>query len=125
MRELVGTRVTQGADAGIFVCLGVASAEMDRIASADGILSTEFGEFSRCQIISVEQIFAKRPVDLPLILQSAAIAEEARKARTKAPKAPSPEKLRKQPSFRLPIIGGKRDPKQKSLDMGEPPFAAS
>ena len=122
VRELIGTRVTQGANAGIFVCLGEPSDEMTRMADSDGLINTEFGQFPRCQIVSIREIFARRPVDLPLILPAAAIVEEARKAsaKTKKPKIPSSEKLRKQPSFRLPIPGGKQSPEQKPLDLKEP-----
>jgi DNA modification methylase len=121
VRELIGTRVTQGADAGVFVCLGQATPDMERAASNDGFVTTDFGQFPRCQIISVEEIFARRAVDLPLILPAAAVAEEARKQqRPRTRRVPPAEQLRRQPSLRLPITGGRRAPDQKPLDLDEP-----
>jgi hypothetical protein len=121
IRELIGTTVTQGAQAGIFVCVGSVTADMEKAAASAGFVETPFGRFPRCQIVGLEGLFEKRPIDLPLISPAAAIEEEARQQRAqKRPKVPAAEKLRKQPSFRLPIAGGRATPQQSPLALDEP-----
>jgi hypothetical protein len=122
VRELIGTRVSEGADAAIFVCVGKVTADMERAAAADKVFETPFGVFPRCQIISVERLFERKPVDLPLILQAASITEEAKvtKKKARAPKRPTAEELRREPQMRFPIKGGRAKDQQAPLPLSEP-----
>jgi hypothetical protein len=121
VREVVGTRVLEGAEASVFVCVGKATPEMERAASDDGFVQTEFGRFPRCQIVSVEKLFEQRPVNFPLIIPAAAIAQEAKRQRVRPPPRPrAAEELRRQPEFPPMAIRGGRRREQQSLPLDEP-----
>ena len=127
VRELVGTRVSQEADAAIFVCVGKVSAEMERAAADDGFLQTTFGRFPRCQIVSVEKLFEQRPVDFPLIIPAGAVAQEAKRQTLPSHRErPTPEALRREPELPpMTISGGKATRrKQPPLPLDEPFLSA-
>jgi DNA modification methylase len=126
VRELIGTRVIHGADAAVLICVDEPTEEMKKAAVSDGVLDTEFGRFERCQIVSAERLFDRRPLDLPLILNQTAVADASRKSAVKKrPKVPTAEKLRRQPSFKLPIKGGKAKEAQRDLPLSEPLLVSS
>lgn len=120
VRDLIGTRATEKADAAVFICLD-RTPELERQAKKDESFETEFGRFPRCQVLGVEQLFDKHPLDLPLILATdTAIEGEEKKSRPRKPKKVSPEELRKAPQMPLPIPGGKAAKAQPPLPLAEP-----
>jgi len=108
IRELHGTVGQEGADVGIFVCLETPSRDMKLAATAAGFVDLEGRKVPKIQIVTINDLFTSaRPVDLPPIYTTSTVLDAVKRAAPRSSKRPKPEELRKSPSLKLPIPGGK------------------
>lgn len=67
VRELIQVVNREKAKIGILITLAEPTAPMKKEAIAEGFYKTEYGEFPRLQILTIEQLFAGRRPDMPWI----------------------------------------------------------
>lgn len=121
VRELRGTIEREGADLGIFVCLDRPTREMRREAATAGVVDIHGDKVPRLRIVTVAELVQGKDIKIKLSLNSISAAVEAKEEeRRKKPKAQKPEKLRREPQMKLPIVGGKSKAAQQDLALGEP-----
>jgi site-specific DNA-methyltransferase (adenine-specific) len=115
--KLHGVMHARMADIGILVCLAQPTDPMKKEVVNAGKVSFEDEEYPRIQILTVDEIFAKKRLRLPPLYKDLPDSSEGR-----APIAPviSPEELRRSPRLKLPIPGGKSISKQGALPIEEP-----
>ena len=125
VRDLKGTREREGADLAVFVTLETPTSEMRREAAAGGILPDSGPEPTpRIQIMTVADLLNGVKPRRPPVYDTISAAAAGRKAaRARMPKVPTPEEIRQQPRFKLPIAGGLAD-QQGVLPIKEPTSAA-
>jgi hypothetical protein len=120
IRDLIGTVHSQRAKFGVFITLHEPTAAMLKAArEADPV---EAGGKLRpgIQICTIKQLLSGHKPNLPPVFDIISAASAARRAGSRQPLPPTPEEIRKSPSFKLPIAGGKKKPVQESLPMDEP-----
>jgi site-specific DNA-methyltransferase (adenine-specific) len=89
-------------------------------ANLAGRIDLPGGNRSRIQIVTVADLLSGPNVGILTELNTVTAAQEAKKAHTKKRKRkPTPEEIRKSPSLKLPIPGGKKA-QQNELPMEEP-----
>lgn len=121
VRDLLGTIETRGAKYGVMVTLNNPTSAMEKAAREAGSIESAGKLRPRIQIRTIEQLFDGRKPDLPPTHDIISATAAARRAGRKAPvKEPTPEEIRKSPSFKLPIKGGKTKKDQPSLPLDEP-----
>jgi DNA modification methylase len=121
IRELHGTIRQEGADAGVFICLDPPSRDMSRAAAAAGFVNFGGHQYPRIQIVTIDDLFSgRRTVDLPPSYTTSTVLDAVRKAAPKPPRLIKPEDMRRQPSLKLPLVGGKGSDRsgQYALDVG-------
>jgi hypothetical protein len=72
------------------------------------------------QICTIKQLLMGHKLNLPPVFDIISATSAARRAGSRQPQPPTPDEIRKSPSFKLPIAGGKKKPVQESLPMDEP-----
>jgi site-specific DNA-methyltransferase (adenine-specific) len=120
VRDLIGTVHSQRAKFGVFITLHEPTAAMLKAArEADPV---EAGGKLRpgIQICTIKQLLSGHKPNLPPVFDIISAASAARRAGSRQPLPPTPDEIRKSPSFKLPITGGKKKPVQESLPMDEP-----
>jgi adenine specific DNA methylase Mod len=124
IRDLKGTREGEEAEMAIFVSLEEPSAEMTAAAASGGFLPDSGDDPTpRIQMLTVRELLAgKKPRIPPLYDTLTATAAGRVAARVRPPKVPTPEEIRRQPGFKLPIRGGRAQ--QKPLPIEEPVLVA-
>lgn len=127
VRDLKGTREGEGADMALFVCLESPTPEMKAAAATAGFLPGEGDEepTPRVQILTIQELLTgKRPRLPPLYDTQTAAAAGRAAARARKPKIPTPDEIRRQPGFKLPLPGGKGTQSQPPLALPEPLLTA-
>lgn len=98
--ELCGVREREGADMGLFVCLGKPTKEMRINAAAAGLID---GQYPRIQILTIEDLLAGKRPRLPPVYDTITVARAGRTAARG--KQPAPVE-RRQRNLLLPLTGG-------------------
>jgi DNA modification methylase len=117
--ELVGAMNNHRAKLGVLITLHKPTSAMIRAAREAGSIEVGGKLRSRVQICTVEQLLSGKKPDLPPIFDIISAASAARRGRTRIHE-PTPEEIRRSPSFKLPITGGRRKDAQQALPMEEP-----
>ena len=109
---------------GILVTLSRPTSAMERAAREAESVDAG-GKFRpRVQIRTIEELLKGNKPSLPPVYDIISAAAAARRGQGKRmPKTPTPEEIRKAPSFKLPISGGRAKDAQKDLPLGEPLLA--
>lgn len=123
IRDLIGAMNNQKAKLGVFVTLNRPTEAMERAAREAESVEAGGKLRSRVQICTVEQLLKGKKPNLPPVYDIISAAAAARKVRSRSTE-PTPEEIRKSPSFKLPISGGKKKLEQVRLPMNEPPMSA-
>jgi site-specific DNA-methyltransferase (adenine-specific) len=110
----------EGADMGVFICLNDPTPDMRTEAALAKKIELPGGSRPRIQIVTVRDLISGPNLGILTELNTVRAAQEAKAVkRRKAPKAPTPEQLRREPPLPpMPIRGGKKD--QVPMDLGEP-----
>jgi hypothetical protein len=122
VRDLIGAINNRGAKLGVFVTLSKPTSAMEDAAREAGSVEAGGKLRPRVQIRTIEQLLAGRKPDLPPVHDIISAAAAARRAAMKPPpKVLTPDQIREEPSFKLPIRGGKpAKDAQKHLELEEP-----
>jgi site-specific DNA-methyltransferase (adenine-specific) len=67
VRELAQVVNREKAKLGILICLAKPTGPMKKEAIAESFYKTEYGEFPKLQILTVEQLFSGKKPDMPWI----------------------------------------------------------
>ena len=70
IRDLAHVVDRENAKIGVFITLAEPTKPMQTEAVKAGIFETRFGKFQKIQILTIEQLFAGKKLDIPLIDQS-------------------------------------------------------
>jgi DNA modification methylase len=110
----------EGADMGVFICLDDPTPDMRTEAALAKKIELPGGPRPRIQIVTVRDLIAGPNLGILTELNTVRTAQEAKAVRrTKPPKRPTPDELRRHPPLPpMQIRGGKKD--QVSLDLDEP-----
>lgn len=121
VRDLIGAMRNSGSKMGVFVTLHPPTSAME--AAAREAESVDVGGQLRpkVQICTIADLLKGRKPSLPPVHDIISAAASARRlaARREATE-PTPEEIRRQPSLKLPITGGRKDDAQRELSLGEP-----
>jgi hypothetical protein len=118
IRDLGGTLAPQDAKLGVVVTMEKTSA-MDEAAKKGGYVETGRKLRPRLQILTIAELLAGKKADLPPVYDIISTAAAARRLSTPE-RIPTPEDIRREPSFKLPITGGRKSEDQKSLPLDDP-----
>lgn len=119
VRDLIGTMTTQGAKMGVFVTMHKTSA-MDEAAREAGSVDAGGKLRRKVQILTIDELLKGKKPDLPPVHDIISSTAAARRARLTREIEPDHEEIRRSPTFKYPITGGKKKPIQDSLPMDEP-----
>lgn len=122
IRELRGTVEREGAEMGVFICLGEPTAQMEREASTAGFFESSQGRHPRIQIRTIASLLSGVGIDCPLLYTTVTMAEAGRRADKQAQKRqtiPSAEILR-QRNLLLPIVGQGEMARHRSAGSSDP-----
>jgi DNA modification methylase len=119
VRDLIGTMHSQKSKLGVFLTLHEPTSAM--VKAAREAEPVEAGGKLRpgVQICTIKQLLAGQKPNLPLVYDIISAAAAARRGVRQAV-PPTPEEIRKSPSFKLPISGGKQKSAQPNLPLDEP-----
>jgi DNA modification methylase len=121
VRDLIGTMTNQKAKLGAFITLREPSSKMIKTAKEAGSVDVGGAYRPRVQICTIEQLLRRQKPDLPPVYDIiSSIAASRRASQAKKPAAPTPEEIRREPSLKLPITGGRGRSQQKDLPLDEP-----
>jgi site-specific DNA-methyltransferase (adenine-specific) len=67
VKDLIATVAREKAEMGVFITLAEPTGPMKKEAIAAGFYKTEYGEYPRIQILTIEQLFAGQKPDMPWI----------------------------------------------------------
>lgn len=120
VRDLIGTMNNQRAKLGVFVTLREPTAKMIKTAKEAGSVEAG-GKFRpRVQICTIDQLLGRHKPDLPPVYDIiSSIAASRRTTKSKQPAKRTAEDIRREPSLKLPITGGRAKQRQKELPLGE------
>jgi site-specific DNA-methyltransferase (adenine-specific) len=120
IRDLIGTMHSQRSKLGVFITLHEPTSAM--VKAAREAESVEAGGKLRpgVQICTIKQLLAGQKPNLPLVYDIISAAAAARRAGQRAVAPPTPEEIRRSPSFKLPIPGGRKKGQQQNLPLDEP-----
>lgn len=108
----------QKAKLGVFVTLNDPTEAMERAARDAEFVEAGGKLRPRVQICTIQELLKGKKPNLPPVYDIISAAAAARKGRSRAT-GPTPEEMRKSPSFKLPITGGKKK-SQAALPLPEP-----
>jgi DNA methylase/Restriction endonuclease len=117
VRDLLGTIQSNHSKFGVLVSLHEPTSAMTRAAKEAESVESGGKLRPRIQICTIEALLEGRKPNLPPIHDIISAASAARRVKA-PPREPTPEEIRKSPSFKLPISGGK--PVQETLPITEP-----
>lgn len=121
VRDLIGTMHSQGAEMGVLVTLNEPTSAMTRAAKEAGSVETFNKLRPRVQIRTIQQLLDRQKPDLPPVHDIISAAAAARRsAARRAPKLPTAEEIKREPSFKYSIPGGRAGEAQKPLSLDEP-----
>lgn len=121
IRSLKGVVEREGADIGVFICVDSPTREMRLEASTGGRIDLPGGNRPRIQIVTLADLLAGPNLGIVTHLNTVQAAVAAKAESRKRPKpAPSAEEIRREPSLKLPIPGGRKADAQKALPLVEP-----
>jgi hypothetical protein len=109
----------QRAKLGVFVTLNDPTSAMEKAAREAESIEAGGKLVPRVQICTIENLLKGRKPKLPPVYDIISAAAAFRRGRTKIAE-PTPDEIRKSPSFKLPISGGKHKSAQRELPMDEP-----
>jgi DNA modification methylase len=121
VRDLIGTMHNHGAKLGVLLSLHPPTASMEQAAREAGSIEVGGKLRPRVQIRTLQDLLRRRPdkPDLPPALDIISAAAVARRSKSRQPAVPpSADEIRRQPSIKLPIPGGRT--KQPALPLPEP-----
>ncbi len=121
VRDLIGSMRNTRSKFGVFVTLHSPTSAMKAAAREAG--SVEAGGKLRLavQIFTIAELLDNRRPDLPPVHDIISAAATARRvAQRREAKPITAEQVRRQPSFKLPIEGGRKGDRQKTLPLPEP-----
>ena len=120
VRDLIGAMNNHDAKLGVFVTLNKPTVDMEKAAREAGSVEAGGKLRPRVQIRTIAELFKGNRPDLPPVHDIISAAAAARRSvQRKEPPAKSADEIRKSPSFKLPIAGGKKKG-QKDLPLDEP-----
>jgi len=121
IRDLIGAMKNTGSKFGIFITLNRPTSAMEEAAREAESIDAG-GKLRPCvQIFTVAQLLDGRKPNLPVIHDIiSAAASNRRAAQRRDPTPPTPEEIRRSPSLKLPISGGRKADAQKELALPEP-----
>jgi site-specific DNA-methyltransferase (adenine-specific) len=67
VKDLIATVEREKAKMGVFITLAEPTGPMKKEAIAAGFYKTEYGEYPKIQIVTIEQLFAGHKPDMPWI----------------------------------------------------------
>lgn len=119
VRDLAGAMTTHNVKIGVFVTMHKTSAMED---AAREVGSVEAGGKlrRRLQILTIDELLKGKKPDLPPVHDIIFSTAAARRARLAREIEPDHEEIRRSPTFKYPIAGGKKKPVQETLPMDEP-----
>jgi DNA modification methylase len=119
VRDLIGAMTTQNTKMGVFVTMNKTSA-MDDAAREAGSVEAGGKLRRKVQILTIDELLKGKKPDLPPVHDIISSTAAARRARLAREIEPDHEEIRRSPSFKYPITGGKKKPVQETLPMDEP-----
>jgi site-specific DNA-methyltransferase (adenine-specific) len=119
VRDLVGAMNNSQAKLGLFITLHKPTSAMLEAAREAGSVEAGGKLRSRVQIRTIEQLLDGRKPSMPPVHDIISAAAAARRLRLRTPE-PTPDEIRKAPSFRYSIKGSKQTSVQEVLPMDEP-----
>lgn len=119
VRDLVGAMNNQRAKLGVMVCLHEPTSAMHKAAREAESVEAGGKLRPRVQVCTIEELLKGKKPPLPPVYDIISAAAAARRGRVR-PRELTPEQIRKSPSFKLPISGGKQKSAQQTLPMDEP-----
>jgi hypothetical protein len=121
VRDLIGTMKNNDVPLGVMITLREPSKAMKETARRAGETEVFNRKRPRVQLLTVGELLADKRPNLPPVLDMISTAAVARRASQKRPpRTPTPDEIRKAPSFKLTIPGGKLKDAQKTLLFEEP-----
>jgi DNA methylase/Restriction endonuclease len=119
VRDLIGAMNNQRSKLGVLVTLHEPTSAMERAAREAESVEAGGKLRPRVQICTIEHLLKGRKPNLPPVYDIISAAAAARRGRPKVSE-PTPDEIRRSPSFKLPISGGKQKAAQQQLPMDEP-----
>jgi site-specific DNA-methyltransferase (adenine-specific) len=119
VRDLIGAMHNQRSKLGVLITLHSPTKAMEKAAREAESVEAGGRLRPRVQICSVDDLLKGKKPNLPPVYDIISAAAAARRGRTQEREI-TPEEIRKSPSFKLPISGGRQKPAQQNLPMGEP-----
>lgn len=119
IRDLIGTMNNQKTKFGVFVTLHKPTSAMEKAAREAESVEAGGKLRPRVQICTIANLLNGKKPNLPPVYDIISSAAASRRGRVKTSE-PTPEEIRRSPSFKLPISGGKKKSAQQNLPMEEP-----
>lgn len=119
VRDLIGTVHSQRAKMGVLVTLHEPTAAMIKAAREAESVDAGGKLRPRIQICTIGKLLSGQKANLPPVHDIISAAAAARRIKSK-PHEPTPDEIRRSPSFKLPISGGKQKSAQRNLPLDEP-----
>ena len=121
VRDLIGAMGNTQSKMGVFVTLHPPTSAMEKAArEAESVIAG--GKLRpRVQIVTIGDLLDGKRLDIPPVHDIISAAASARRlAQHREPEAITPEQVRRQPSFKLPIEGGRKADAQRDLALDDP-----
>lgn len=115
--ELCAVREREGADVGLFICLGKPTKEMKANAAAAGLID---GQYARVQILTIEELLEGKRPRLPPVYDTITAARAARRGQRQTRSDLTPTELRREPQMTFVIAPGSKRRPQPNLPLDEP-----
>lgn len=124
IRDLIGAMNNTGSKLGVFVTLHPATSAMETAAREAGSVEAGNKIRPRVQIVTIAELLGGKRLNIPFVHDIISAAASARRvSQRREREAPTPEQIRRSPSFRWAIEGGRKAEAQKPLPLDEPLLA--
>jgi len=111
----------EDANMGVFICLNEPTQDMRTEAALAGRIELPGGVRPRLQILTVRDLIDGPNLGILTELNAVRATQEARAVQRKAAKQKlTPAEIRRAPTFKLPLAGGRAKDAQKNLQLDEP-----
>lgn len=121
IRDLIGAMTNTGAKLGVFVTLHPPTSAMEAAAREAGSVEAGNKLRPRVQIATIAELLGGKRLSMPFVHDIISAAASARRvAQRRERETPTAEEIRRSPSFRWAIKGGREAGVQKPLPLDEP-----
>lgn len=120
IRDLIGTMHSQRSKLGVFITLHEPTSAMMKAAREAEPVDAGGKLRPGVQICTIKQLLSGQKPSLPVVYDIISAAAAARRAGQRPSVPPTADELRRSPSFKLPISGGRKKDAQQLLPIDEP-----